>query len=104
MNERIVVHKLDEQGKEVWRYEGSLLDRSPTHLILEANYNNREVEVGEIHLGRGDRFVETFYTDRWYNIFKNLDLTRLLTRFQSKSVQISHFAGHGSEVRAKDNP
>jgi predicted RNA-binding protein associated with RNAse of E/G family len=27
----------------------------------------------EIVLKRGDRFVETFYTDRWYNIFEIYD-------------------------------
>jgi predicted RNA-binding protein associated with RNAse of E/G family len=69
----ITAHKLDEAGREVWRYQGTLLETSATHVILEASFDHDRVEVGGLILMRGDRFVEEFYTDRWYNIFRIYD-------------------------------
>jgi len=69
MNEEIVVHKLDEKGNEVWRYSGQLLERSETHIIIEARYDRDDQDFHELLLRRGDRFVESFYSDRWYNVF-----------------------------------
>jgi protein associated with RNAse G/E len=38
--------------------------------MLEAYFDREDTPVGEIILRRGDRFIETYYTDRWYNIFE----------------------------------
>ena len=40
---------------------------------MEARFNRDEVQVEDILLRRNDRFVETFYTKRWYNIFEIYD-------------------------------
>jgi len=74
MNEEIVVHKLDEKGNEVWRYSGQLLERSETHIIIEARYDRDDQDFHELLLRRGDRFVESFYSDRWYNVFAIYDV------------------------------
>lgn len=63
------VHKLDAAGREVWRYPAEVLETSPVHVVLEAFFDREEVEFHGMRLRRGDRFVETFYTDRWYNVF-----------------------------------
>jgi predicted RNA-binding protein associated with RNAse of E/G family len=44
MTDTLTVYKLDHHGREVWRYPARVL-------------------------ARGDRLVETFYSDRWYNVF-----------------------------------
>ncbi|HLC01658.1 MAG TPA: DUF402 domain-containing protein [Anaerolineales bacterium] len=67
--EAITVHKLDHQGSELWRYEGTLMQRTPSSLTLEASFDRESEAIGGMTLRRGDRFVETFFTDRWYNIF-----------------------------------
>jgi hypothetical protein len=64
------VHKLDESGREVWRYEGRILSRQPGRWKLEATYERERTRVGSLTFDRGDRFIETFYADRWYNIFE----------------------------------
>ncbi len=67
--ERVIVHNLDAQGREVLRYQGVVLRRTPTSLTLEARFEHDDLLVSGLHLRRGDRFVETFYSDRWYNVF-----------------------------------
>jgi len=74
MNDDIVVHKLDEKGVEVWCYSGRLLQRTETSLVLEARYDLEDQDYHGLLLRKGDRFVETFYSDRWYNVFAIYDL------------------------------
>ncbi|HSB88654.1 MAG TPA: DUF402 domain-containing protein [Anaerolineales bacterium] len=65
----ITVHKLDAWGREVWTYPGTLLRRTSSSLTLEAFFDRDDADVPGLSLRRGDRFVETFYADRWYNVF-----------------------------------
>lgn len=67
---RIDVVKLDHLGREVFRYPGQVLALNDSYVLLEAFFTFRAVEVEEIVLKEGDRFIETFYFDRWYNIFE----------------------------------
>lgn len=73
MNTPITVHKLNEIGREVWRYKGTVLERTPTSVRLEACFDNEDVDLNGLKLRHGDRFIETFYSDRWYNIFSIFD-------------------------------
>ncbi len=63
------VHKLDAQGTEVRRYSGRILRRSKASVTLEAVFALDDIDLGLLLLRRGDRMVETFYADRWYNVF-----------------------------------
>ena len=65
----VTVYKLDEHGAEVWQYPGRVLQRTATCMQLEAFFNRDRVDLGVATFVRGDRFVETFYADRWYNVF-----------------------------------
>lgn len=65
----IVVHKLDHEGREVWSYEGEVLERARDRIVLEAEFDRAARETGPLRIEPGDRFVETFYADRWYNVF-----------------------------------
>lgn len=65
----VVVHKLNEHGVEVWRYTGRILRTTPTSVTLEASYNGPETDSHGLPLRRGDRFTETFHSDRGFNIF-----------------------------------
>src|SRR5574341_2645513 len=66
----ITVVKLDHLGQEVWRYQGRVLERSPRHVVLEAHFSRKELDLGFTVFRPGDRFVEHFYTDCGYNIFE----------------------------------
>ncbi|HEX9797565.1 MAG TPA: DUF402 domain-containing protein [Anaerolineales bacterium] len=69
MSGQYTVHKCDHLGNQTWRYPGRLLARGAGWLRLEASFDRQSVDVGPLLLEPGDRFVETFYQDRWYNIF-----------------------------------
>jgi predicted RNA-binding protein associated with RNAse of E/G family len=69
----ITVSKLNENRQETWRYQGRLVERGADYLILEAFFDREDTQVHGMMLARGDRFVETYYTDRWYNIFEIYD-------------------------------
>jgi len=70
MKPTITVLKRNLQGDETWRYTGVLLDNADGCVNLEAGFNRDDLHFMGIILKKGDRFVEWFYTDRWYNIFE----------------------------------
>ncbi len=71
----ITVHKLNLSGKETFRYTGIVLAREPNRLVLEARFNRPDLDFHGVVMAEGDRFVETYYSDRWYNIFEMHDRT-----------------------------
>jgi predicted RNA-binding protein associated with RNAse of E/G family len=56
-----------------WQYEGAELSRDENSITIEALFNREDMPFQEIVLKRNDRFVETFYSDKWYNIFAIYD-------------------------------
>lgn len=70
MSEQVTVYKLNAQGEEVWSYPGEVLHRSPNHIVLQALFDREEVRLPLLTLRRGDRFIEYYYRDRWYNVFE----------------------------------
>jgi len=68
------VIKNDHTGREVWRYQGRIVERGATWVRLEAHFNRADM-IRPYHTFRqGDRFIEWFYSDRWYNIFELHDV------------------------------
>jgi len=65
----ITVHKRDHLGQEKIKYEGEVLERSLTRVILEARFALPTKDAGYVTFETGDRFIEYFYSNRWYNIF-----------------------------------
>lgn len=68
-----IVYKLDYAGREVWQYPAIVLAREPDAIRLEAYFNRDDVDLGYTVFKRGDRFIETFYANRWYNVFAVYD-------------------------------
>ena len=66
----ITVIKNDHNGREVWRYTGREVARGPAFVQLEARFARADVETAYHTFRRGDRFIEWFFSDRWYNIFE----------------------------------
>lgn len=65
--------KKDLADEVTWQYEGVELHRDENSITVEAFFNRDDMPFQEIVLKRNDRFVETFYTDKWYNIFEIYD-------------------------------
>ena len=72
--DNITIVKLDPQGREMWRYRGRILELKDRKIVLEAFFDRADMEIHGMMLRKGDRFLETYYTDRWYNLFEIHDL------------------------------
>jgi ABC-type nitrate/sulfonate/bicarbonate transport system ATPase subunit/protein associated with RNAse G/E len=70
IGQQVTVIKGDHTGKEVWRYRGTILDRTETSITLEAPFNLDIIETPHVTLWQGDLFTEYHHTDRWYSIFQ----------------------------------
>ncbi|NOT03504.1 MAG: DUF402 domain-containing protein [Anaerolineales bacterium] len=70
---RMKVLKKNLADEVTWQYEGVVLSREEDAVTLEALFNRDDMPFMDIVLKRNDRFVETFYSDRWYNIFEIYD-------------------------------
>lgn len=70
---KIKVQKKNPNGEVTYQYEGVLLKRDENSITLEALFDRQDMPFMDIVLKKGDRFVEHYYTDRWYNIFAVYD-------------------------------
>lgn len=67
--ERIKVQKKNPAGEVTYEYEGVLLRHEEHTIVLEALFDRADMPFMDVVFKTGDRFVEYYYTDRWYNIF-----------------------------------
>jgi len=70
---KLRVQKKNPEGKITYEYEGEVLRREATSIVLEALFDRPDMPFMDIVFKTGDRFVEYYYTDRWYNIFAIYD-------------------------------
>jgi hypothetical protein len=66
---RIKVQKKNPAGEVTYEYEGVLLNRDENSITLEALFDRADMPFQDVVFRTGDRFVEYYYSDRWYNIF-----------------------------------
>lgn len=72
--EKITVVKLDPHRKELWRYEGEVIKATRHGVLLEAYFNRPDdLPFHGINIRTGDRFIEMYFCDRWYNIYEIFD-------------------------------
>jgi len=69
MKQAIKVQKKNPAGEVTYKYEGVLLDRNEHRITIEALFDRADMPFMDVVFKNGDRFVEYYYTDRWYNIF-----------------------------------
>jgi protein associated with RNAse G/E len=68
--EEVWIIKKNGYGKETWRYAGNVLQRYENSILIEAFFNRPDTPFHGMLLGLGDRFLELYFNDRWYNIFE----------------------------------
>ena len=66
---RIQVQKKNLSGEVTVEYEGDVLRRNENSVTLEALFTREDMPFMDVIFKKGDRFVEYYFTDRWYNIF-----------------------------------
>jgi hypothetical protein len=70
---RMKILKKNLADEVTWQYEGAELSRDENSITIEALFNRDDLPFQDVVFKRNDRFVETFYTDKWYNIFAVYD-------------------------------
>lgn len=70
MPDLYLVRKCTLDGESVLTYPGIMLERDRSHVQLEARFGRETMDLGYAVFETGDRFVEWFFADRWYNIFE----------------------------------
>ena len=68
MTDQVIVRKLDADGNEVIRYPGRIIRQTEEMLLLEATFEMEDIEFPGLTFRRGDRFLESHFRDRWYNV------------------------------------
>jgi predicted RNA-binding protein associated with RNAse of E/G family len=70
MTQTISVIKRNAAGEEIIRYTGTLLHQDAKIIILEAHFSLPDLPFMGTIIRTGDRFIETYFTGRWYNVFE----------------------------------
>lgn len=78
--EKIRVIKQDFSGQAVWEYSGTLLHRNGNQITIEAYFDRRDTIVDELVLLKGDKFIETYFLDKWFNIYEIIDRQNEVTK------------------------
>ena len=66
---KIKVHKKNLAGEVKYQYEGVMLSRDDHSIVIEALFDRADMPFMDVVFKTGDRFVEYYYTERWYNIY-----------------------------------
>ncbi len=69
----VTIFKQDYLGRDVWQYSGTLLKIDDHKIVIEAYFDREDVLVDGLMLRKGDRFIEIYYADQWYNIYEIYD-------------------------------
>lgn len=70
---KIRVQKKNPDGEIKHEYEGEVLKRDAHSIVLEAFFDRTDMPFMDVVFKNGDRFVEYYFADRWYNIFAIYD-------------------------------
>ena len=73
MQDAFTIIKNDHLGREVWRYPGKLIARSVKGLLFEAFFNRSDLDFNGLLLKQGDRFLELYPFDKYFNIYEIYD-------------------------------
>jgi predicted RNA-binding protein associated with RNAse of E/G family len=68
--EIIRVEKLNPDGSFSFAWQAQLLVAYENLRRVSAEFNGKPTRLGRVMLSLGDCFIETYYSDRWYNIFE----------------------------------
>ncbi|MFN8451406.1 MAG: hypothetical protein U0521_23185 [Anaerolineae bacterium] len=73
MAQSIIIVKQTDRGEHVWDYPGEVVARGDTWVCIRAPFSgSADRDLGYVVFRRGDTFVEWHYSDRWYNVFRDL--------------------------------
>ena len=106
MPDRVTVDKLNLAGEVTVQWSGQMLEQSGQELVLMATFTHAARDLGYVRLAPGDRFVEHYYADRWYNVFAIYNAGDGVFKGWycniTRPAEITAVPGQGVRVRAVD--
>jgi uncharacterized protein len=70
MSQHTHIIKCNAEGVEVFRYTGNIVRRQKDSFLVEAFFTHPDFIHFGMPLCKSDRFLELYFTNRWYNIFE----------------------------------
>ena len=64
------IEKLYSDGSFSFSWQAHLLQAEPNLRRVSATFNGKPTQLGRVSLSIGDHFIETYYSDHWYNVFE----------------------------------
>lgn len=86
----VTVVKQDPHGREKTRYQGEVIEHLPHGVVIQAQWTRPRHDLGYVVFEPGDRFVEYYYTDRWFNIFDIADARGLRKGWYCNIAEPAH--------------
>ncbi|MCS7088713.1 MAG: nicotinamide-nucleotide amidohydrolase family protein [Thermoflexales bacterium] len=68
--QQINIHKCNAQGDRLLTYAGEVIAADTAAVVVRAVWTRGRQVLPYVTLEQGDVFIETFYRDRWYNVFE----------------------------------
>ena len=65
----ITVNKLNSLGEIKIQYQGEIIERLADRIIIQAYWELPKKDLGYTCFEPGDRFIEYYFSNRWFNIF-----------------------------------
>ena len=65
----ITVSKLNSLGETKIQYQGEIVERLSNGVVIQAYWKHPTKDLGYTRFEPGDRFIEYYYSNRWFNIF-----------------------------------
>ena len=96
----ITVYKLNSLGEIKIQYQGEVLERSADRIIIQAFWKLPPKDLGYICFEPGDRFVEYYYTNRWFNIFDISDANNVRKGWYCNITEPAHI--NDDQIKQKD--
>lgn len=69
-SEVLRIEKFYPDGSLSFAWQGKLLVDKGSLRRISAKFNGKPTQLGRVILSVGDQFIETYFADRWYNIFE----------------------------------
>ena len=70
---KVRIQKLNPDGEVKYEYGGTLLEKDGHQIVVEAFFDRDDMPFQDVVFKKGDRFLEFYYFDHWYNIFEIYD-------------------------------
>jgi uncharacterized protein len=74
LNQIVTITKYKFGKIRPFSYQGRVVEGTPERVVIEAFFNVNDKVFPGIVLRKGDCFIETYYSKRWYNIFEIYDV------------------------------